>query len=277
VLTALFGAAGYALGGSGGMTMGLLFAGVMNFGAYWWSDKIVLSIYRAKPVSEKQEPKLFRTVARLASGQGLPMPALYIIPQDAPNAFATGRNPSHAAVAVTRGLLEILNPRELEGVLSHELGHVKNRDTLVSTIAATLAGALSMLAELTMWRAMLGGRHGDGEDQPHPLFGLLGMLVAPLAGMLIQAAISRSREFLADETGGRATGDPMALASALQKIETWAKRVPLEVGTPATAHLFIVNPFAGRRVLSLFSTHPPTRERVKRLERLATQQFGIGV
>lgn len=271
-LTAMLLGAGQFLGGKNGLVIGILMAGVMNFVAYWFSDRIVLSMYRAKPLTPNEEPGLYGLVQRLATQHGLPMPKLYLIPESAPNAFATGRSPSHAAVAVTAGLLELLDRRELEGVLAHELGHIKNRDTLVSTIAAALAGALGFLAEMAMWRSVFGGNRNE-EGSPHPLVGLIGMLLAPLAGLLIQSAISRSREFMADETGAVATGDPLALASALKKIEAWAGRMPMHQANPATAALFIINPLKGARMAALFSTHPPTKERVKRLETLAMGGF----
>lgn len=263
-LTALFLWIGQALGGQNGLVMAVVLAGVMNFGAYWFSDKIVLRMYRAQEVPENDP--LHSTVRGLASRMGIPMPKVYIIPEEAPNAFATGRNPEHAAVAATAGILELLNREELEGVLAHELGHVKNRDTLISTIAATIAGALSHLASMAMWSRMLGGRQ---EDEGHPAAGLLAVLVAPIAAGLIQMAISRSREFMADETGAALTGRPLALASALRKIETWKQRIPMTQGTPATAHLFIINPFSARGMANLFSTHPSTEERAKRLEEMA--------
>lgn len=253
----------------------LVFTGVMNVGAYWWSDKIILKMYGAKPVDSSQEPELYGIVQELVLQNQMPMPKVYIIPEKTPNAFATGRNPEHAAVAVTAGILEILDRRELKGVLAHELGHVKNRDTLISTVAATLAGALSMLSNMAMWGGMFGGRSQTSDHQSHPMAGLVGILIAPLAGALIQSAISRSREFFADEAGAKTTNDPLALASALAKMETYSKRVPMHHGSPATAHLFIINPFLGEQFLRLFSTHPPTAERIKRLESLAQKQIGI--
>ncbi len=273
-LTGLFVWIGQALGGQSGMMTALVFAGVMNIGAYWWSDKIVLTMYGAKAVDAAQAPVLYGIVQELALQNQMPMPKVYLIPERTPNAFATGRNPQNAAVAVTAGLMDLLDRRELKGVLGHELGHVKNHDTLISTIAATLAGALSMLANMAMWSGMAGGRSRE-DDHGHPLVGLIGFIVAPLAGTLIQSAISRSREFLADEAGARTTGDPLALARALENIETYSKRIPMHHGTPATAHLFIINPFRGEQFLRLFSTHPPTRERVKRLEAIAQQSIGI--
>jgi heat shock protein HtpX len=211
-------------------------------------------------------------VQRLALRANLPMPRLYIIPEAAPNAFATGRSPQHAAVAVTEGLLRGLQRDELEGVLAHELSHVRHRDTLIMTIAASLAGALSMLANMAMWSAFLGGGNSDDEQEGgSPLAGLLGVLVAPIAAALVQMAISRSREFMADELGARLTGNPLALASALRRIEGWSRSVPMTAGSPATAHLFIINPFSGGGLATLFSTHPSTEARIERLEALAAQ------
>jgi heat shock protein HtpX len=261
ILTALFMGIGRMLGGPNGMIVGLMFAGVMNLGAYWFSDKLVLRMHGAKRLSPESAPELYAMVERLALKRGLPMPALYLVADSAPNAFATGRNPKHAAVAVTAGLLELLNEEELEGVLGHELGHVQNRDTLISTVAATFAGALSMLADMAIWSTLL-GRNDDREDG-NAGAGLLGIIMAPIAAALIQSAISRTREFLADETGAESTGNPLALASALEKIEGWKGQ--LQGTTPATAHLYIINPLSGRDMLRLFSTHPPTAERVKRL------------
>jgi heat shock protein HtpX len=269
-LTALVLWAGQALGGESGLVMALLLAGLMNFGAYWWSDALVLRMYRAQEVTAAQAPGLHGLVRELATRAGLPMPRVYLIPEDAPNAFATGRNPQHAAVAVTEGLMRLLDREELSGVLAHELGHVKNRDTLVMTIAATIAGAVSMLASMAHWGMLLGGgRSSDEEEGSHPVAGLVGVILAPIAAMLIQMAISRSREFVADETGARVTGNPMALASALLKIETWSRQLPMTAGTPATAHLFIINPLTGGGLLRLFSTHPSTEERVERLRAMA--------
>ena len=200
------------------------------------------------------------------------MPKVYVIPEEAPNAFATGRNPQHAAVAVTQGIMRALNREELTGVLAHELGHVKNRDTLIMTVAATLAGALSMIANMAAWGAMLGGSRSDEEGEGHhPIAGLVGVIMAPIAATLIQMAISRSREFIADATGARISGKPLALASALRKIEAWSQQVPMTAGSPATAHMFIINPFSGGSLVRLFSTHPSTEERIARLEALATR------
>lgn len=275
-LTAVFLLIGQSLGGKSGFMIALAMAAVMNLGAYWFSDKIVLKMHRAREITPTAMPDVYSLVARLAAAEKMPMPKVYFIPEMTPNAFATGRNPEHAAVAVTEGLLELLDSRELEGVLSHELAHIKNRDTLVSSIAATLAGALSMLADMAMWGSLFGGR-GDDRQAPHPLAGLIGIILAPLAGMLIQAAISRSREYLADESGARTTGDPLALANALHKIETFVKRVPMRNPNPSAAHLYIVNPLRGRELASLFSTHPPTKDRVRRLEAMSSRQVGIDI
>lgn len=273
-LTALLLFVGQALGGRGGLMMALVFAGVMNFAAYWWSDKIVLRMYGAQEIGEAQAPELFALVRRLAQGAHIPMPRVYLIPEETPNAFATGRNPQNAAVAVTEGILRLLDREELAGVLAHELGHVQNRDTLIMTVAATLAGALSHLANMAMWGAMFGGRSSDDDEGGNPLAGLLGIIMAPIAATLIQMAISRSREFLADEHGARLSGQPLALASALRKIEAWSQRIPMTAGSPATAHLFIINPFSGGGLVRLFSTHPSTEERIARLQAMARQGVG---
>jgi heat shock protein HtpX len=267
LLTGLMILIGGYFGGNQGMALAFVFAFLMNFGAYWFSDRIVLAIYRARPVTEAEAPGLYRMVRDLAQRARMPMPRLYIIPTDAPNAFATGRNPEHAAVAATQGILRILDEEELEGVLAHELAHVRNRDTLISTIAATLAGVIVMLARMAMWMPFLGGgRHHD--DRGGGAFGFLFLaILAPIAAMLIQFAISRSREFQADETGARLTRKPYALASALQKLEAGAQRLPMEAN-PATSHLFIVNPLRGDALFKLFSTHPPIKERVARLRAL---------
>lgn len=270
VLSAIFVWVGGALGGQSGLVLGLAFAGLTNFAAYWWSDKLVLRMHGAQELGPHQAADLHRIVQDLARRAGMPVPKIYIIPEEAPNAFATGRNPEHAAVAVTHGIMRVLNREELAGVLAHELAHVKNRDTLIMTVAATLAGALSMIANMAAWGTMLGGARSDDEEHgTHPLAGLLGVLVAPIAASLIQMAISRSREFMADATGARFSGTPLALASALRKIEAWSREIPMSTGSPASAHLFIVNPFSGGGMMRLFSTHPSTEERVKRLEEMA--------
>jgi heat shock protein HtpX len=272
-LTALLLWAGQALAGQGGFLMALVFAGLMNFSAYWWSDKIVLRMYGAQEVTEAEAPQLYGIVRQLARRGGLPMPKVYIIPEEAPNAFATGRNPHNAAVAVTEGLMRHLDREELTGVIAHELGHVRSRDTLIMSVAATIAGAVSMIANIASWGLIFGnGQASDeGEEGSHPMAGLLGIFIAPLAAMLIQTAISRSREFLADEAGARISNNPLALANALRKIEAWSQQVQMTAGSPATAHLFIINPFSGGGLLRLFSTHPPTEARVARLEAMARQ------
>ncbi|MBI5343211.1 MAG: zinc metalloprotease HtpX [Deltaproteobacteria bacterium] len=268
VLTALFLLIGDVVGGQNGMVMAFGLAVLMNFGAYWFSDKIVLRMYGANEVTEAEAPQLHGVVRRLSLGAGLPMPKVYIIPTDSPNAFATGRNPQHAAVAVTEGILRMLSPDELEGVLAHEMAHVRNRDILVGTVAATLAGAVMMLARFAQFAAIFGG----GRDRDDDRGGALGMLfmaiVAPLGAMLIQMAVSRSREYLADETGAKICGKPMSLARALEKISGAGREVPMEA-TPATAHMFIVSPLTGGGMLSLFSTHPPVEKRVERLRAMA--------
>lgn len=263
-LTGLLVVFGNYFGGTQGMMIAFLFALVMNFGAYWFSDKIVLAMYKARPVTEAEAPELVSLVRSLSQRAHLPMPKVWIVPSPAPNAFATGRNPQHAAVAVTEGLLQIMNRDQLEGVLAHELGHVTNRDTLISAVAATLAGVIMMLANMARWAAFFGGGRDD-EDRGGGILGLLGMaILAPIAALLIQMAISRTREFVADATAARLTKKPLALASALERLQVAAERIPLDAN-PATSHMFIVNPLSGKSLLRLFSTHPPVEERVKRL------------
>jgi heat shock protein HtpX len=254
------------LGGQRGMVMALAFAAVMNFVSYFFSDKIALMTYHAQPVTREQLPRVYEVVERITQRQGLPMPKIYVIPTESPNAFATGRNPSHASVAVTQGILNLLDDEELEGVLAHELGHVRNRDILISSIAATLAGAITILARMAYWGALFGGLGGrDREDRGGGGIGALFMLIlAPIAAMLIQLAVSRSREYAADATGAHFTGNPYALARALQKIDAYSKRIPM-VASPSSAHLFIVQPLLGMNLASLFSTHPPVRKRIERL------------
>lgn len=270
-LTALLVLIGDLVGGAQGMAVFFGLALVMNFASYWFSDRIVLAMYRAQPADEAAAPELHRIVRTLATRAGLPMPRIYVIPADTPNAFATGRSPEHAAVAVTEGILRVMSSDELEGVLAHELSHVKNRDTLTSTIAATLAGAITMVARMAGYAAMFGGRRSDDEEGggSNALAGLLLMIVAPIAAMLIQLAISRAREFQADATGARIAGQPWGLAKALEKLEMAAQAQPMDA-SPATAHLFIVNPLSGRGLMSLFSTHPPLQERVARLRAMKT-------
>ena len=273
VLTALLVWIGDMFGGRQGAIMALILAGGMNFFSYWFSDKIVIKMYGGQEVTAQDDPELYGVVQDLTQRTGLPMPRVYVLPQDTPNAFATGRNAEHAAVAVTQGIRRILNKRELAGVLGHELTHVKNRDILVSTIAATLAGAISYLAQMAQWAAIFGGRERDRDEGGGGILGLLVMMiVAPIAAMLIQMAVSRSREYGADEGGAKVTGDPLALASALRKLEMGAQNIPLEVNNAtanATAHMFIVNPLSGGGLASLFSTHPPMEERIERLEEMA--------
>lgn len=259
LLTGLFVAGGWALGGEQLALFGLMMAGVMNLGAYFFSDRIVLRMYGARVVTREQAPELYSIVEDLARRAGLPMPKVAILPQDQPNAFATGRSPRHAVVAATHGILQILTREELEGVIGHELAHVKHRDMLIGTIAATFAGALSYLAHTALFFG--GGRDREGGGA----LGLLAMVVAPIAAVIVQMAISRSREFAADAGGAEISRRPRALASALQKLEAYAKRVPMREANPATTHLFIVNPLRGGGLVSLFSTHPPTAARVERL------------
>jgi heat shock protein HtpX len=265
-LTLLLIWAGAAFGGKSGMTMALIFALMMNAFAYWFSDKIVLKMYRAQEVKESEAPELYSMVRRLTQKAELPMPKVYIINQPQPNAFATGRNPNHAAVAVTTGIMKILSVEELEGVVGHELAHIKNRDILISTIAATIAGAISYLAYMAKWALIFGGR-GDNEDR-NPLAAIAMMIVAPIAAMLIQMAISRSREYAADSGGAKIAGNPRYLANALKKLHMASQRIPLDA-QPATAHMFIVNPLSGGGIVKLFSTHPPMEERVARLESMS--------
>jgi len=266
LLTALIVLFGNAVGGRGGMIMAFGFAVVMNFVSYWFSDKIVLAMYRAQPLDEHSAPDLYRMVRELAHEAQLPMPRLYIIPEETPNAFATGRNPENAVVAVTEGITRLLTPQELRGVIAHELGHVKNRDILVSSIAATLAGAVMMLANMVKWGAIFGGFRGNNEEGGGGIFGALAMaILAPIAAMLIQMAISRSREYLADETGARLIHGGEPLARALEKLSLASERIPMHDANPSTAHMFIVNPLSGRSLMNLFSTHPPIEERVERL------------
>jgi len=266
VLTALIVFIGRLFGGSQGMVIAFVLAVIMNIGSYWFSDKIVLAMYRAQPVDEQQAPELYRIVRELASQANLPMPRVYIIPQDTPNAFATGRNPQHAVVAVTEGILRLLTLDEIRGVLAHELGHVKNRDILISSIAATLAGVVMILANMARWAAIFGGVRSDENEGGGGIVGLLvTAILAPIAAMLIQMAISRSREYLADETGARLSHSPESLASALQKLSTASQRLPMRDARPETAHMFIVNPLSGKSLSSLFSTHPPIEERIQRL------------
>jgi heat shock protein HtpX len=270
VLTVLFILVGTAIGGKSGAIYAFIFAALMNFFSYWFSDKIVLRMYGAKEVSQSEAPELYGIVAELTSKASLPMPKVYIMENDTPNAFATGRNPGHAAVAVTTGILRILSRDELMGVIGHELSHISHRDILISTIAATMAGAISILATMARWGAMFGGFRSDDEEGGgggNILVVLVVSIFASIAAMLIQMAISRSREYMADE-GGAHLAHPLSLAKALEKLEVASQRIPMEAN-PSTAHMFIVNPLRGGGVLSLFSTHPPIEERIARLEEMA--------
>jgi heat shock protein HtpX len=264
-LTLLLMALGRAFGGQNGMLLALGIAAVMNFVSYFFSDKIALAMYRAQPVTREQLPRAYDAVYRLTQKIGLPMPKLYVIPTESPNAFATGRNPKHASVAVTHGILSLLNDEELEGVLAHELGHVGNRDILISSIAATLAGAITYLAHIARWGMIFGGYGSrDDRDRGGGIGALLMLFLAPFAAMLIQLAVSRSREYQADATGAHYTGNPYALATALAKLDAYSRRVPMQA-TPSTAHLFIIQPLLGISFGGLFSTHPPIAKRIERL------------
>jgi heat shock protein HtpX len=275
-LTVLVVLIGGALGGQNGMIMALVLAMVMNLGSYWFSDKIVLRMYRAQPVDEAAAPALHRIVRTLATRAGIQMPKVYIIPGETPNAFATGRNPQHAAIACTEGILRIMSEEELEGVLAHELSHVQNRDTLIMAIAATLAGAITYMAHMAQWAMIFGGGRRDSDEEGSGGGGLVGgllmIVLAPLAATLIQLAVSRSREFQADASGAQMAGQPEGLARALEKLEVASKVAPMVDATPATAHLFIVNPLTGGGWTTLFSTHPPIAERVARLRAMARSQ-----
>lgn len=262
-LTALLVVAGRALGGQNGMVIAFGLACIMNIGTYWFSDRIVLRIYKAREVTQNETPELYTMVRELSASAGLPMPKVYIIPGEAPNAFATGRNPSHAAVAVTEGIMRLLSKEELMGVLGHELAHIRNRDILIGTIAATFAGAIAMLANMAQWAMIFGGR--NDEEGQNPIAVIAMMIIAPIAAMLIQMAISRSREYLADREGAKIHGNPRHLARALEKLQRGVERAPMDA-RPATAHMFIVNPLRGGGVMKLFSTHPPVDERIRRLE-----------
>lgn len=269
LLTVLMVMVGGAVGGRHGMTLAFVMAAGMNFFSYWFSDKMVLSMYGAQEITESDDPRFYAIVRSLAQRAGLPMPKVYLINSDTPNAFATGRNPEHAAVAATTGILRILDEHELAGVMAHELTHVKNRDILIQTIAATFAGAITYMAHMAQWGAMFGGGRGD-DDEGGGAFGLIFMaILAPLAAMLVQMAISRSREFGADAGGAHICGDPLSLANALRKLEMGNQRIPMQQASPATAHMFIVNPLTGGGLASLFSTHPPMPERIARLQEMS--------
>ncbi len=264
LMTLLLIALGGAIGGKGGATFALIMAGIMNFGSYWFSDRIVIAMYRGREV---HSGPLFDVVAELCQRNGLPMPKVYILPQPTPNAFATGRNPQHAAVAATEGILQMLSRDELMGVMAHELAHVQNRDILIGTIAATIAGAISWLAHMAQWALIFGG--GRDDEDSNPLAVIAMMILAPMAAMLVQMAISRSREYQADATGARLCGNPFSLANALRKLEAANRQLPMSQVNEATAHMFIVNPLKGGGLMTLFSTHPPMEERIRRLESMS--------
>jgi heat shock protein HtpX len=265
VLTAMLVLIGGAIGGQQGMVVAFIMALAMNVASYWFSDKIVLGMYRAQPIEESRAPGLYAMVRRLATRAQIPMPRVYLVPGDTPNAFATGRDPAHAVIAVTEGIMRILDDDELEGVLAHELAHVANRDVLISTIAATLAGAITYLAHMAQWSAMFGGHRGDDEEGgTNPIAAILLAIMAPIAALLVQMAVSRAREFQADASGARFAGRTWGLAKALEKLQM-ANQVAPMAASPATAHLFIVNPLSGQALMKLFSTHPALEERIARL------------
>ncbi len=268
-MTVLLVFVGAAIGGRGGMIMAFALATIMNVGAYWFSDRVVLRMYNAQPVTEAQAPELHAIVRTLVQKAGMPMPKVYIIPEETPNAFATGRNPEHAVVAVTQGILRILTREELTGVIAHELAHIRHRDMLTGTIVATIAGAISMLAQMAQWAMIFGGGRRDDDRDGSPIAALAMMIVAPIAAMLVQMAISRTREYEADKGGANLSGNPAGLANALLKLERGSQVIPMEDAKPATAHMFIVNPLTGGGLMKLFSTHPPIPERVKRLNEMA--------
>jgi heat shock protein HtpX len=275
-LTVLLVLLGGAFGGQQGMIIAFIIAFAMNMFSYWFSDKIVLKMYHAKEVTQAEAPVLWGVTHNLAMKMNMPMPKVYVIPSDAPNAFATGRNPSHAAVAATEGILRMLSREELEGVMAHELGHVRTRDILIGTIAATIAGAISMMANMAQWAMIFGGGRRDDDEGNSSLVGGIAMIIlAPIAAALIQMAISRSREYQADATGARMCGNPLALANALRKLHAGSQRIPMDAN-PATAHMFIVSPLTGGGMMSLFSTHPPVEERIKRLESMVYGNRAVG-
>ncbi len=271
LLTALVIFIGNLIGGNNGMVMAFMIALVMNFGTYWFSDKIVLGMYHAQEITTESHPGVIRIVQDLAQRAGLPMPRVYMIPSEQPNAFTTGRDPQHAAVAMTEGIVRTLSADELRGVLGHELAHVKHRDILIGTVAATMAGSISMIAHMAQFAMIFGGGRSSDNEGGNPIGGLLMIILAPIAAMLIQMAISRSREYEADRGGAEMAGNPLSLANALRKLEAKAKEIPMNA-TPATAHMFIVNPLRGGGIASLFSTHPPMEERIARLEQMVYGQ-----
>jgi heat shock protein HtpX len=275
LLTALLVVVGHALGGDAGMVFAFGLAIVMNFGSYWFSDKIALAVNGAREIQENDDPELFSIVRQIVTRAHMPMPRVYVVNTASPNAFATGRNPEHAAIAVTSGIRQILTPYELTGVLSHEMAHVKNRDTLIAAVVATFAGAITMLAHVAQWGMILGGSGGRGRNNGGLIGTLFAILIAPLVATLIQLAISRSREFEADRTGARTIHDPEGLARALEKLEVGVARAPLQAD-PSMAHLFIVNPFGRLNVAGMFSTHPPIAERIARLRTMAADPSSLG-
>lgn len=268
LLTALLVYVGGAIGGRAGMVYAFVFAGIMNFVSYWFSHKIVLAMYGARPVTEAQAPELYYIVRTLSQKAGMPMPKVYIIPSETPNAFATGRNPKNGVVAVTEGIMRLLTRDELAGVIAHELAHIRHRDILTGTIVATIAGAISMLAQMAHWALLFGGGRRDDDEGGNPFASIIMIIIAPIAAMLVQMAISRTREYEADAGGARLSGSPMSLANALLKLERGSQLIPMDAN-PATAHMFIVNPLSGEGLTTLFSTHPPISERVRRLKEMA--------
>ena len=277
LLTGLLVALGGAMGGRGGMIIALVIAAAMNFFSYWYSDKIVLKMYRARPVTESEASGVYGMVSELAQNAGLPTPRVYVVDDDTPNAFATGRNPENAVVAVTTGILGSLSSRELRGVLGHELAHIKDRDILISSVAATLAGAVMVLASIARWSMFFGGSSDDDDGGGLGIVGVLAMsILAPIGAMLVQMAVSRSREYLADKEGAEMARDPEALASALTRMQEANQRQPMHDAKPQSAHMFIVNPLSGKSLAGLFSTHPPTEERVARLRQMAGQRNYTG-
>ncbi len=273
LLTGLILIFGQLLGGQTGLVFAFLLAIGMNVSSYWFSDRIVLSMYKAKEVEPKDAPSLHRIVEELSSRAGIPKPRVYVMPEQSPNAFATGRNPRHGVVAVTEGIMQLLSPDELKGVLAHEMGHIKNRDILIQTVAATLAGVIMFVSSMIKWAAIF-GMGGDEDGGGNPFLAIVLAIVAPIAALLIQMAISRSREYLADQSGARLSQHPGDLASALEKLDAYSKRVKMHKSNPATAHMFIVNPLSGQNLLRLFSTHPPTEERIQRLRAMEPSRAG---
>lgn len=272
-LTLLLITIGNLLGGQTGLVVALVLAALMNLGSYWFSDKLVLAMSGAQPISEQEAPELYAMVRRLCQRANLPMPRLYLIPEEQPNAFATGRDPAHGVVAITHGLLRLMDRQEVEGVVAHELAHIKNRDTLIMAVAATIAGAISFLAHMFYYASIFAGSRDDREG--NPLVGLAMVILAPIAATIIQLAISRAREYKADRVGAEIAGTPIGLANALRKLAVASERLPMEHAQPATAHMYIVNPLSGGGLMALFSTHPPVQERIRRLEAMAYQQGAI--